>query len=232
MEKLLNGPMKLNLQLFADEGNNNTNPSNNNNSSTIPPTGDSSNQNNGDKNDDNNNNSNSNSSRTFTREDVRKMLSAETNKAIEKFKNESLPSLLDEASKKGEERAKMTESQRRKADEDARIKELEAREQALNQREALTSTKDLLSKNELPLDFADMLTDLDENKRLDNVLNFKKAFNAAVQAGVENRLKGQHNPQAGSNGNNSSNNLGTQFAQIANQQATKPVNDPWANLIK
>ena len=231
MEKLLNEPMKLDLQFFAeDAGGDNGTGDDSSSKSDKQDSNANPNQNQDDKNGDTG--KNDQNGRTFTRDDVRKMLSAETNKAIEKFKTDSLPNLLEEAAKKGEERAKMSEAERRKADEEARVKELEAREQSLNQREALTATKDLLSNNELPLAFAEMLTDLDADKRTENVANFKKAFNAAVQNGVEQRLKGKKTPQVGSENDNSSIDLGTQFAQMANKQITKPTNDPWANVIK
>lgn len=147
------------------------------------------------------------SGKTFTRKELRGMIAD----AIDSFKKDSLPDLLDKARKDGEERAKMTASQREDADRKAREAELSAREAELNHRDAISKTRDLLTQTGLSADFAEMLVSDDDDKRSQNVEQFNKAFTAAVQAGVEERLKGKTVP--GQQINNGNDHDDTDFAR-------------------
>lgn len=70
-------------------------------------------------------------------------------------------------------------------------------EKAQFQRERLVSetVKQLASKG-LPIDFAEHLTGKDATETLSNIATFEKTFNAAIEKGVNDRLKGAA-PKAG-----------------------------------
>lgn len=155
----------------------------------------------------NNGDGNSNSGKLFDRKAVRGMISS----AIDDFKASTLPDLLEQARVEGEKRAQMTSEQRASADQKAHAEELAKREAELNQREAVSATRDALTKAELPISFAEMLADIDEDKRSQNIEAFNDAFNKAVQASVEKRLAGKRYP--GQKVNNGSNQSDTDFAK-------------------
>lgn len=112
---------------------------------------------------------------------------------FEKEKAEAVKAALEEAAKKAAmkpEEVKEYEGQKREA-------ELEKRERELKQRELRNDTKDMLAEKGLPSGFADFLMGDDTDGTRENVNAFKKEFDLAVQAQVEQRLKGT-TPKAGS----------------------------------
>lgn len=212
--------LPMNLQYFAEQAQAGNGEGSNTNASNTQ-----SNNNDGEHEDGNGGDDSDGADKTFSRKDVRGLISS----AMDDFKNKSLPGLLEQARKDGESRAKMTEEQRESADQKAHQAELDKREAELNHRESVSATRDLLAKNSLPEDFAEMLTDNDADKRSQHVEDFGKAFNKAVQAGVEERLKGNRNP--GQSVNNGSNHDDTEFAQKL-AKATHPkktANDFFGN---
>ncbi|WP_076634785.1 DUF4355 domain-containing protein [Lactiplantibacillus plantarum] len=171
--------------------------------------------------DNNGENGSQGTGKQFDRKEVRGLISS----AIDDFKKKSLPDLLEQARQDGENRANMTAEQRESADQKARQAELDKRESELNRRESINATRDLLAKENLPEDFAEVLNDVDTDKRAQHVEDFGKAFNKAVQAGVEERLKGKQTP--GQTVNNGNDREDTKFAQelAAMAHPKKPASD-------
>lgn len=217
MKSLLRTPLKLNLQYFAEEGDvgNAAGANGSDNSNANEPNNDS-----GDK---GNEDGDGNEDKKYTRSDVRKMFASQMND----FKNNELPGLLDKARSEGEKRAKMSDKERNANDMKEREDELNKREAALNQRDALNDTKTRLSNDGLPTDFAAMLSDLNEDKRAENIANFKKMYNSSVHNGVLEATKGKKTPNAGTNDNRTQNS-GSKFAEMANKQDQESPKDPWA----
>ena len=99
--------------------------------------------------------------------------------------------------------AKLSEDERRKVELDNRQKELDAREQELHDKDLKLELVGVLSKRGIPVEFADYLMDEDSTKTLARVTTFEKAFKKAVEAGVNERLKGKA-PKIGGNINQAS----------------------------
>lgn len=223
MKSLLQAPIKLNLQFFAEEGGNGSDsegsksPENENSGNTSDESGKENDKGSSDGEDDD---------KKYSRSEFRKMFAGQMNE----FKTNELPGLLDKARQEGENRAKMTEKERIEADTKEREDKLNKRETALNQRDALSDTTAKLSENGLPTSFASILTDLDEDKRAKNVKEFKKAFSEAVHNGVLEATKGGKTPQTGSSEHTED--IGSKFAEMANKQGQGSDNNPWAKLRK
>lgn len=223
MKSLLQAPIKLNLQFFAEEGGNGSDsegskgPENENSGNTSDESGKENDKGSSDGEDDD---------KKYSRSEFRKMFAGQMNE----FKTNELPGLLDKARQEGENRAKMTEKERIEADTKEREDKLNKRETALNQRDALSDTTAKLSENGLPTSFASILTDLDEDKRTKNVKEFKKAFSEAVHNGVLEATKGGKTPQTGSSEHTED--IGSKFAEMANKQGQGSDNNPWAKLRK
>jgi hypothetical protein len=107
---------------------------------------------------------------------------------------ESVAAAVAEAERK----AKMTADERRKAEEAAEKQKLEERERQITTRELRAAAMEKLAEKGLPKALADVLR-YDDAKTCDESLAaLETAYRASVQAGVEERLKG--NPPGGSGG--------------------------------
>lgn len=222
MKSLLQAPIKLNLQFFAEDGGTGSD----NEGGKGSNDGESGNSSESGNENDKNSSDGENDDKTFTRSELRKLIGS----AVNEYKTSKLPNLLSEAEQKGANRAKMTDEERIEADTKEREDKLNKREQALNQRDALSDTTKKLSDNGLPTSFASMLNDLDEDKRTKNVKEFKKAFSEAVHNGVLEATKGGKTPQTGSSEHTED--IGSKFAEMANKQGQGSDNNPWAKLRK
>lgn len=223
MKSLLQKPLKLNLQFFAEDGG--TGSDNESGKGSDNENSGNSSDESGNENDKGGSND-ENDDKTFTRSELRKMIGS----AVNEFKTNELPDLLNSAEQKGAKRAGMTEDERVTADIKEQKEKLDKKEMALNQRDALSDTTDQLVKSGLPTSFANMLSNLDEEKRTQNVSNFKKAFSVAVHNEVLKVTKGGKTPQTG--GSEHNNDSGSKFAEMANKQNQASNNDPWAKLKK
>jgi hypothetical protein len=77
--------------------------------------------------------------------------------------------------------------------------EIEAREKAIAVKELKLETINILNEKKLPITFADLLLGQDAEKTKGNVDTFEKAFREAIEAGVNERLKGTI-PKGGTSG--------------------------------
>lgn len=89
-----------------------------------------------------------------------------------------------------EKLAKMNTAERKEAEEQARIAGIEKREKELNMREYRFVAKSQLEENDLPADFVDMVLSDDAETTKQNISALKTAFDKAIEAKVQESLKG------------------------------------------
>lgn len=89
-----------------------------------------------------------------------------------------------------EKLAKMNAAERKEAEEQARISQLEQREKDLNLREYRYEAKAQLEENQLSTDFVDMVISENAETTKNNITALKTAFDKAVEAKVQDSLKG------------------------------------------
>lgn len=108
---------------------------------------------------------------------------------------EKWKALTDDKLSEAERLAKMTEAEKKEYLQDKKEKELAAREAEVTKKELMAEAKNTLSSDGLPQELAEVLdyTDADTCKKsMDTV---KKAFQKAVEAAVEEKLKGGKPPK-------------------------------------
>lgn len=149
--------------------------------------------------------------KTYTQEDVNRMMAAKAKEAESSY-NEKLKAeraaLADERQKlmeEGAKRAQMTADEKAKAEMEDRQKEMDRQEaewkqkiRLLDERQALSDTKDALIDAGLPKEFAGFLSSVDEDKRSSNVSSFGELFQKAVSEAVDKRVSGKKTPSTGS----------------------------------
>ncbi|KID42703.1 Phage capsid and scaffold [Levilactobacillus brevis] len=148
--------------------------------------------------------------KTYTQEDVNKMMAAKAREVDEKNKSEwqkQQDELKSKYLKEGETRAQMTAEEKAKAaldDERQALKkeqdEWHKKQQEQERQNALTATQELLTSKGLPKSFAESLTDLNPQTRQANVEAFEKTFNGAIDQTIAERSKGGRTPQGGNSG--------------------------------
>lgn len=101
------------------------------------------------------------------------------------------------AEKKEQERlAKLSEDERKAAELDASKKELEEKAAELMRKELKLDAVKILAEKKLPVALVDALIGADSAATLENINNFEKGFQKAVEAAVNEKLKGKA-PNAG-----------------------------------
>lgn len=129
-------------------------------------------------------------SKTFTQADIDAIIGK--TKAEMKAKQQSeLEQALKAEREKFEAEAKMTEEEREKARDEELKKHLADKEAELNRREATNRAKELLSEKSIDQKFASFLISDTIEATEDNVKNFAKIFDQAVEATTTERLKGK-----------------------------------------
>lgn len=103
---------------------------------------------------------------------------------------------LEEAKSEAAKLAKMSAEERAKAEATKRQDELEKREKAINLREYRYEAKHQLEENSLPDTFVDMVLSEDAETTKNNIGAIKAEFDKAIEAAVNERLKGK-TPQTG-----------------------------------
>ena len=155
---------KLNLQLFAEGGENvDTGATNEGATDTTEET-----------------------KEELTLEQVQKMIQSETDKVRTEY-SKKLKAL--EREKEELEKAKMTEEEKAKYELEKYQKELAEKEKAIALKELTIITGDLLKENGLPFEFRDFLIGTDEEDTKLKISLFKKEWDRAIKAEVEDRFK-------------------------------------------
>lgn len=100
-------------------------------------------------------------------------------------------------SKKEEERlSKLSDDERRKAEIENGSKELELKEKELQRKELMLEMTKVLAERNLPVEFTEYLIAKNSESTLERIKTFEKKYNAAVEAEVNECLKGKA-PQSG-----------------------------------
>lgn len=131
--------------------------------------------------------------RTFTRNDIAKMMSAEKRKWEEEKEQE-----IEEAKSEAERLAKLSKDEREKEQERKRKEALDKREQAIAYKELRIETRSLLAEEGLPLEFLDVVMTDSADDIQDNIKNIRTVFDEAVEKRVDERLA-QKSPKRGAN---------------------------------
>lgn len=120
--------------------------------------------------------------KSYTQQDLDDAIAAAVEKAKEGWKAEQ-----DEAAKL----AKMSAEEREKAQFEKRQKEFDEKEAAYKAEKLEFECTKLLAADNLPVEFASMLTGADADTTKKNIETFKGAFSKAIEAAVTERLKGK-----------------------------------------
>ena len=132
-----------------------------------------------------------------TEKELKKLLQSEADKRVtsalqtaqQKWESE-YSQKLEQEKQEAAKLAKMSEDEKRQALLQKQENDLKDKERALQQRELKLETIKILDGKKLPIDFADLLLAEDAEKTNSNVETFEKAFRAAVDAAVTEKMKG------------------------------------------
>ncbi|QJC54422.1 DUF4355 domain-containing protein [Paenibacillus albicereus] len=139
--------------------------------------------------------------KSFTQEDLDRILTERLGKAQSKWEKD-LQTKLDEAKTEAEKLAKMTADQKAEHERQKREKALADREGEITRRELRATALEQLAEKGLPKSLADILSYTDAESTNKGLEAVEKAFREAVEAGVNERLKssGTGTPKGGSGG--------------------------------
>lgn len=135
--------------------------------------------------------------KTFTQEELNKILAKRL--ATEKAKFESeYKSKLESEKEEAAKLARMTSEQRQKAEFEKKVAEFESQQKEFKTAQLKMQTMTELGKEGLSSDFADFIMADDAEKTLSNLTAFKDVWQKALQAEVDKRLAGAP-PRTGGN---------------------------------
>lgn len=124
----------------------------------------------------------------------------EMNRILEEQKSKwekDLQTKLDEAKTEAEKLAKMNAEQKAEYERNKREEELAKREGEITKRELRATALESLAEKSLPKQLADILSYTDAKSTNQSIAAVEKAFREAVEAGINERLKGD-TPKGGS----------------------------------
>ena len=137
---------------------------------------------------------------------VQKAVNTAVTKAQQKWQT-----LADENLSEAEKLAKMTKEEKAQYMQKKKEKELSDREAAITRKELMAEAKNTLAEKKLPAGLAEVLNYTDADACNQSIAAVEKAFQSAVEAGVQERLKGGKPPKTPPSGGNSD--LETQIAE-------------------
>ena len=123
---------------------------------------------------------------------------AEALTKVQKSFEESLKK-REAAKKEAERLSKLSDEERQKAELENGRKELELKEKELQRKELMLEMTKVLAERNLPVEFMEYLIADDNESTLERIKTFEKKYKAAIEAAVNERLKGKA-PTAGSKG--------------------------------
>lgn len=115
-------------------------------------------------------------------------------KALETQRSK-LEVLFDEKATEAEKLAKMTEKEKAQYLQQKKEKEMADREAAITKRELAAEAKNTLAEKKLPVSLAEVLNYSNADACKQSIEAVEKAFKEAVEASVEERLKGDKPPK-------------------------------------
>lgn len=122
--------------------------------------------------------------KTFTRDDIAKMISAEKTKWQKEHEAD-----VEEAKNEAAKLARMSAKEREEAENKKKLDDIAKREANLNRRELEVATKTELVNSDLPESFLDVVIGKDAESTKENIKKVKELFDKEVQSEVTNRLK-------------------------------------------
>lgn len=131
------------------------------------------------------------SERTFTRDDIAKMMTAER----AKWEAEQADA-IEKARSEGERLAKLSKDERAKEEEQKRLDAITERERLVAEKEMRIVTQTLLVEKGLPLEFIDIVLATTAEEVKTNIDNLQIIFDSAVEKRVDERLT-QEKPRTG-----------------------------------
>lgn len=138
--------------------------------------------------------------KTFTQDDVNRIISDRLAKERQKWEKD-LQTKLDEAKTEAEKLAKMNAEQKAEYERQKREKELADREAQITRRELRATALETLAEKGLPKQLAEILDYTDADSTNKSIESVEKVFREAVEAAVNERLKGGA-PKGGTGGGN------------------------------
>ncbi|MEN2467950.1 DUF4355 domain-containing protein [Ornithinibacillus sp. JPR2-1] len=169
----------------------------------------------------------------LTAEELQKKIESESDrklaKALEKKQKEweeKQQEAIQKALEEKERLSKLSEKERKEEEMSKREKELAAREAEIERKQLKADAITDLTGKGLPSSFADFLLADNAENTLENINNFKKAFDEAVNAAVKEKLR-QDTPPGGGGGTGKGTNT---IAQLRNQKDKQQNKAPdiWA----
>lgn len=151
----------------------------NNNQPTTPATGTQ-----------NDSNKDGKHEKTFTQDEVNQLIGKYRSEGKSKAEADIAKAVAD-AKAEWERQAKMTEDERVREASVKREKELADKEKALALRENTANAKELLAEKHIDTSMAKFLVTSDAEETMKNIEEFEKAYAKAIEAGVEDKLKGK-----------------------------------------
>jgi len=140
-------------------------------------------------------------SKTFTQDELNKVLADRL--AKEKEKNATaITEAVNTAIQEYERKAKLSQEEKDKEEREKRERETADRERNITLRERTIEAKDLLLEKKIPTTLVDFIVDIDSDKMQSNIEKFTTAWNKAVEDGVTNKLKGTPPEDFGGSNNN------------------------------
>lgn len=131
--------------------------------------------------------------KTFTQEEVDKIiadrLARQAKQSEKKFTQKEVDDLISEKLSEAEKLAKMNAEQKAKYAQEKHEKELADREAALTKRELTATAKEVLTEKGLPAELADIVDTTSAENCTASIEAIEKAFSAAVQKAVNDRMK-------------------------------------------
>lgn len=136
--------------------------------------------------------------KTFTQDDVNRIIQDRLTKERQKWEKE-FETKLTEAKTEAEKLAKMNAEQKAEYERKKREEELAKREAEITRRELRATALETLAEKGLPKQLADILVYTDAEACQKSIENVEKVFREAVEAAVNERLKGDP-PKSGGGG--------------------------------
>jgi len=173
--------LKINLQLFADSGTD------------------------GDQKKDDQQGKKDDDKKTYTQEELKAMLQAETDKRVTEALKTSqakwekeFKATLEKEKTEAERMAKLNEDEKRAEIFRKKDEELARKQSEIEFRELKLETINMLNEKSLPIEFAEVLIGKDAESTKKGIEIFEKSFQKAVEKAVDEKLKS--NPPGGSSG--------------------------------
>lgn len=121
---------------------------------------------------------------------VQKAIDTAVGKAHEKWQ-----ALTDDKLSEAEKLAKMTKEEKAQYLAQKHEKELKEREAGITRRELMAEAKNTLAEKKLPVGLAEILNYTDADSCNKSIATVEKAFQEAVEAGIQDKLKGGTPPK-------------------------------------